>query len=219
MKKQLIVIWIIASMLFETSLFSQSPWTIEEHVFNKEAVKSADKIVWYGFDVSNTKMRDYDKFDEGQIIVEKHIPAIIGEFGLRFDIKKFQSLLNGKNVIVDNQSIQDLYKKLDYRNFIVLHNRNLTIDTIKIIIKNYTLPQNDGIGVIFIGEMFNDVKDPIRYFSAYMTFFDIQSREVYLSTKVKGRPGSNFGFTKYWVNGMTEALDIYFSHFRKTYKK
>lgn len=134
-------------------------------------------------------------------------------------MKKFQSLLNGKNVIVDNQSIQDLYKKLDYRNFIVLHNRNLTIDTIIIIVKNYTLPQNDGIGVIFIGEMFNDVKDPIRYFSAYMTFFDIQSREVYLSTKVKGRPGSNFGFTKYWVNGMTEALDIYFSHFRKTYKK
>jgi len=200
-------------------IFAQSPWAMKEHIFDKEAVKNAKNIIWYGCDLSNSKMRDYGKFEEGEVIVAKHIPAMIGEFGLRFNLKKFSYLLRNENITTDFKSIQDLFFNIDSKNFILLHNRELTIDSVKSIVKNYSLPQKDGVGVVMIAEMFNDVKDPIRYFSAYVTFFDITTRKVLITTNVKGVPGSKFGMTKYWVNGMSEVYDKYFSYYYKVVSK
>lgn len=110
------------------------------------------------------------------------------------------------SVILDMISIQDLYQNITTDKFIVHRNIELNIDSIKQIVKNYKLPHKKGLGAVIIVEMFNK---PDRYVSGYITFFDIAKKEVYYATKMKGLPGSNWGFNYYWFNGLTELYDYF----------
>lgn len=114
------------------------------------------------------------------------------------------------SVILDMISIQDRYQNIIPSKFIAHRNIELNIDSLKLIVKNYKLPQKEGLGLVVIVEMFNK---PEIYISGYITFFDIATRVVYYATKMKGLPGSKWGFNDYWFNGLTELYDYFVKYY------
>lgn len=188
-----------------------------EYKFNIEAVKQSPSIIWYGWDFSHSKMRDFKKFQEGELILGRHMPAILALMEKKYSKKDITRSTKKDSVMVDMLSIQDLYQTIDAKKFIVPRIMEIQVDDIKSIVKSYSLPQKEGLGMVVIIEMMNSEDD--RYVSGYITYFDVATREVYYTTKMKGIPGSKWGFDDYWFNGLTEIFDYFFAYYyNKIYK-
>lgn len=211
MKKFLIIIIFLTATL--NSLSAQKTKKGIEYKFNLEALKQAPLVVWYGWDFSNAKVRDFGKFQEGELILGRHIPAIIAELETQYTGVRTKRVTKKDSVIADVTSVQDLYQKMDAKTFIVPRYKEIEIDSIKSIVKNYKLPQTEGMGMVIIIEMMNTEKDLGRFVTGYITFFDVASREVYYAIRMKGLPGSKWGFNDYWVNGLTELHTYFFADY------
>lgn len=183
-----------------------------EHSFAFDKVKESTSAVWYGWDFSHSSMRDLDKFQEGELILGRHIPAILGRLESEYTAERVSRHLK-KQVVFDPESVQDLYETMDTKKFIVKRYKEMSIDSVKSIVSSYSLPQSEGLGFVVIVEMMNAEKDLGRFITGYLTFFDIKSREVFYSVRMKGLPGSKWGFEDYWFNGMTELYAYFIKDF------
>ncbi|MCE5320651.1 MAG: hypothetical protein LLF93_06075 [Bacteroidales bacterium] len=185
-----------------------------EYKYNIEAVLNSPGVVWYGNDVSHSRMLDFKKFEEGEVILKANMPGILAELEYKYNEEFMKRNSKKEKVIFDMVSIQDLYKTiLEPKEFIISRPYEMTIDDVKSIVANYKLPQKEGLGLVVIVEMFHK---PERYVTGYVTFFDIASREVYYATKMKGVAGSKSGFNLYWSNGIKRIMGYFFDgYFRK----
>lgn len=179
-----------------------------DYSFASDKIIKSPTAIWYGWDFSHSSMRDLDKFQEGELILGRHLPAILGRLESEYPAERVSRNLK-KTVTFDPVSVQDLYKGMDGKKFIVPRYTEISIDSVKNIVKGYSLPQKEGLGFVVIIEMMNSERDLGRFVTGYLTFFDIATREVYYSVRMKGLPGSKWGFEDYWFNGMTE-LYAYF---------
>jgi len=179
-----------------------------EYKYNIEAVLNSPDVVWYGNDVSHSRMFDFKKFEEGEVIIKANMPGILAELEYKYNEEFLKSKTKKEKVIFDMVTIQDLYKTyLDPKDFIVSRSDEITIDEVKIIVSNYNKKKKKGLGLVIIVEMFHK---PERVVTGYVTFFDIASREVYYATKMKGVAGSKSGFNLYWSNGIKRIIGYFF---------
>ncbi len=189
-------------------------------IFDMKSIVEANNFVWYGWDFSHSRMNDYAKAMEGELIVTKYIPGMCERLNKRFPPEKVKDHLRKENVKYDLVSVQKLYKQLDPDQFIISDEYSISIAELKDIIQAYELPQNDGIGFVINVEQMNK---PDRYVTGYATFFDIKTKEILWTTKMKGYPGSKYGFTMYWAEGVSEIyayfIGDYYNQSMKAYKK
>ena len=184
-----------------------------EYIFNVEPLKRSESIVWYGYDLAHSRMLDFKKFEDGDIILKVHMPGILAELEYMNSKKRMYEYTRKENIIYDMTSIQDLYKtELTSQDFIANRGNEISIEDIKLICKNYVLPQENGIGLVIIIESFHK---PEKYVTGYVTFFDIQSREILYATKMKGAAGSKSGFNLYWGNGIKRITGYFFDKYYK----
>lgn len=210
MKKQLILVF---CLIVFAPVYAQEVWEGIEYKYNTKAVINAPSILWYGFDVSNSHMLDFAKFQKGELILGANIPAILAMLEKTHTEKDIKRLTKKDSVIMDMVTLQDLYENIDPDKFIVHRNREISIDSIKTIVKNYSLPQKTGMGFVVIVEMFNK---PDTYVTGYVTFFDIATRSIYYAAKMKGTAGGT-GFNRYWGNGINSLTErfIFSGYYRK----
>lgn len=204
--KQIITIFTI--LLVTVSAFAQKKNNGIEYKYNLEPIYNSSEVTWYGNDLSNSRMFDFKQFEEGEKIKNVHFPGILAELEYRYNEEFMLRSTKKGRVVFDMVSVQDLYKtNLDPNKFIVSRPTELTIEDVKNIVKLYDLPQKEGVGVVNIVEMFHK---PEVVVTGYVTFFDIASREVYYSTKMKGVAGGGGGFNLYWSNGIKRIMQYFF---------
>ncbi len=179
--------------------------------YDVKSVIKAKEIVYYGWDFSNFRITDASKINDTELILKKHIPTWIGMLNARYPSAKVAEHFN-KQVIENLVSVQNLIKNIKSDDLVTFQTYELTIDSVKNIVKSYILPEKTGIGLVFIIESFNK---PQRYVTGFTTFFNIQNKEVLWSTKIKGLPGSKYGFIQYLYEGFIEIYDLYLSNFYK----
>ncbi len=75
-------------------------------------------------------------------------------------------------------------------------------DEVKKIISEYDITGKEGIGLVFIMESFNKNKE-LGYI--WVTFFDLETKEVLLSNKMSGKPGG-FGIRNYWAKSYYNVM-------------
>lgn len=182
--------------------------------FNPKAVANFATIVWYGFDLRYSHMLDHKRFSESEIIVKTHIPGIQTVLEEYYNDKVIKRLVDKLVVFNDMPTIHDLTDNMIHEGFISRRNVDLQIEDVKSIVKEYTLPAIQGLGVVIIIEMFNKTE---KYVSGFVTFFDIESREVLHSTRISGEAGYKYGFNKYWANGIINLTQEFFQS--STYRK
>jgi hypothetical protein len=182
-----------------------------DHPFNVETVFEANSIVYYGWDFSNFKITDPRKINDGEIILRKDLPALIGELNEYYPAEKISKHLK-KEVSENLGTIQRLIQNSDPETLVIYNTYEFSIDTVKKIIQAYDLPEEEGIGFVILLETFNK---PKRYVTGYATFFDIESRNLLWSVKMKGNPGSKYGFVNYLFNGFTEVYAYFMADYYK----
>lgn len=115
-----------------------------------------------------------------------------------------------KEVEANLDVVQKLYTNIDYDNFVTFNSYEIPLDSLKNYVEEYDLQQTEGIGLVVIAENMNKQE---RYTTAFVTFFDLETRELMWVTKMKGLPGGKWGFSKYWFEGFVEC----FYYFLKDY--
>lgn len=203
--KKLFLIFLLCCAI--APIYAQKMGQGIEYKYNIEAVINAPSVFWYGFDVSNSHMLDFAKFQQGKVILGANIPAILSILEKIYTKKYIKRLTQKDSVVMNMVTLQDLYENIDPDKFIVRRNIEISIDSIKTIVKNYILPQKEGMGLVVIVEMFNK---PEKYVTGYVTFFDMATREVFYATKMKDNPGGKGGFNYYWGNGIINLTRTFF---------
>jgi hypothetical protein len=207
---------IISFLVLSNVAFSQKRKHGIEYQYNVNTVLSATEIVYYGWDFSQFKMFAADKISDADVILKDFIPTWIGMLNERYPPD--QVAIHYKKKVTPNMvSVQDRIKKLTPDDIVTYMNYDFSIDTVKKVVGSYNLPEQSGIGLSIILESYNKSE---RYVTGYVTFFDIQSREILWSTKMKGLPGSKWGFTKYLFEGFVELYhyfvnDYYYKQLNK----
>lgn len=183
-----------------------------EYKYDVNALIKAENIIWYGVDFSKAKMTDPVKVYESSLVKNKHIPSWISTLNLKFSDDYVKKWFKNRNYSSDLASVQKLFLSIDENNVVVANDYNIPIDSIAPFIEAYSLPQTNGVGFVLIVENLNK---PSRYVTGYFVFFDIESRQVLYANKMKGNPGSRYGFSQYWKNGMYELYAYFFGKYLK----
>jgi hypothetical protein len=172
-------------------------------------------VIWYGWDFSNFKICDQSVYN--YLIKDQYIPEWIARMNKMFSENEVRRDLDKQNFSSDLKTIQDLYKTKDFKTFLTFDKFELTIDSIKSIVKGYQLPQKSGAGFVIIIENLNK---PERFVTGYLTFFDVATKEILWATKMKGEPGGKWGAELYYRNGILELYPYFFrKYYTKTLKK
>ncbi len=214
MKKILILIPILLIFITTYKSFAQKPKKGIEYKKNINKLVLSNAIVWYGVDFSRCKLTDAKWIAKTSIIKDSKIPEWIAILNKEFDHEWISSKIKNKIITSDLNSIQMLYKTIKDSELVSFEAYSFPIDSIALFVKYYQLPQANGTGLVLIIESMNQ---PERYITGYWTFFDIQTREILYATKMKGLPGSRYGYTQYWKAGLEELYAYYFRNYYKVY--
>jgi len=166
-----------------------------------------DKATWFGWDFSHLKITDHNAYG---YMVKNYVPNWLKKLNKYFPESQIDNRLDKKIFSADLMTIQNLYQTVDDKFLESPTLYELSVDSIPKIVNKYNLPQKDGAGFVIIVETMNR---PQRFVSAYLTFFDIATREVLWTTKMKGLPGGKTGPEVYYRNGLIEVYKYFFSRY------
>lgn len=198
---------LVFCLTLSLSAFSQKRKHGIDYPLNVTKLIEANNIVWYGVDFSKSRISDATKIKDATVIKEKYIPSWIYLMNKRYDLKYIQKKIK-KYTTEDLNSIQKLYTNINEEELVLFSDYSFPIDSVKSYVSSYSMPQSSGVGLVLIIENLNK---PNRFISGYFVFFDLTTREVLHATKMKGLPGSKYGFTQWWKEGMIELFDYYFN--------
>ena len=192
--------------------YSQSKYVLEEYTPDINRVFNSTSLVYYGVDMSMLKLSNPMKIGQDNS-VRHYIYAWISTFEKELPPDKYISKwLNMKNGFTfEPEDVQQRAELVDEK-WIIRGDYSFSFEQLKEIIKSYDLNQSNGLGFVINAENFNKQHE---YMTLYYTFFDIRTREILWTTKIKGVPGG-WGMNGFWSNGLTNSLKIFID---KSYKK
>ena len=206
----------ISCFLLLTASFSlinaQKSYLIEEYESNIQDVINAKDIVYYGIDFSKTVLTDRSIFLDNEKS-RKYYASWIAYFETLIKPEDIVvKLLKKKdNIRYNPVSVQQRYLGFKHK-WISASDYSFNIDTLKSVVKSYQLKESSGLGFVINVENFNKESS---YLTVYFTFFNISSRDILWSVKIKGKPGGD-GVSSTWAEGIYNSLMIYI---KKVYEK
>jgi hypothetical protein len=159
-------------------------------------------LVFYGFDFTYLKLSNPRKVGDGVFIVPKYFPAwneMLTQDML--PIAKISSWM-GKPGIFVGSSVYEYSTYADVHNFVSSVNFCMPFEDLQTVVQSYVLREKQGVGMVINLVNFNKEKE---YALVYVTFFDIETREIMFAAEVTGNAGGS-GMTKHWASGVEEAV-------------
>ena len=165
-------------------------------------VFKVDNITWYGLDFSNIKLIGSEGFTDPYAIKNQFFYSwnnlIITETD-KYDLAGF---FHKSSVENDLSIVQERNMLPDPDELVINTDYSLGEDEVKKIISEYDITGKEGIGLVFIMESFNKNKE-LGYM--WVTFFDLETKEVLLSNKMSGKVGG-FGIRNYWAKSFYSVM-------------
>lgn len=194
-----------------SSVFGNDGFVFEEYKSNTGRLFHSDTIVYYGLDFTKAIYTFPDKVGE-----EKANQKFFAAW-----ISYFEALIRPEDILVKllkkNQAsrFNPISIQYNYTNisppWISEKCFSLTIDSLSRHIKAYSIRETSGIGFVINVENLNMSH---KYVSAYFTFFDISTKDILWTVKVKGTPGGS-GYSTFWAIGIYNALKEYIDRYYK----
>lgn len=156
-----------------------------------------EKIYAYGIDYSYAKVYAADESVEQFTKAFENINMLIVTEPEKYDFSRIM----GKRVEVVIEPMLKIITTTDYAN---LKSLNSTYEEPKYseIVKNYKLPQTEGIGVVFVAKLLNKPMNKATY---ELITFDISTREILSKREVSGKIGG-FGLRNYWAGSVYNII-------------
>ena len=182
---------------------------------SEKEVFVADEIVWYGLDFSYARLVGSAGFTDPQDIQNRLFDSwnqLIVIEADKYDLKK---TFNKKEVIVDLTITEKRNAKVDAKELVINKDYTIEGDQVKKIIKEYKTEQKSGVGLAFVVESFDKLKETG---SVYVTFFDIATKKVLLMERISAKP-RGFGVRNYWAGSIHGILKDCEANYKRWEKK
>ena len=137
--------------------------------------ESLEKFVKAFEDINMLIIREPEKYDFSRI-VRKRVKVVIEPMLKIVTMGEYENLI----------SLNEDYEEPDYTE----------------IIKNYDIPQTEGIGIVLIAKLLNK---PYEIATYELIQFDIATRDILYSREVKGEAGG-FGLRNYWAASVYNVI-------------
>lgn len=162
------------------------------------SAQNNEKIYVYGVDYSFAKVYAAEESVEQFAKAFEGINMLIITEPEKYDFSR----VVGKRVDVVIEPMLKVVTSADYAN---LKSFNSTYEEpdYSEIVKNYNIPQTEGVGLVFIAKVLNK---PMAQASYELITFDISTREILLKEEVSGNVGG-FGLRNYWARSLYNVIN------------
>lgn len=167
-----------------------------------QRVKNCDTLWYYGLDISHVRVTDVEKIPRS-LNYSKVYPAAWVEYlekelspydDVRYELKNY-----GFVYVPDEVQRKTRFVVPD---FIIGKDYAFPADTVQKAVSSYQLTREKGMGLIVIAENFNK---PDEVSTAWVTFFDIHTREIVWAVRVTGH-AHHMGYTAHWGAGLEDGV-------------
>ncbi len=186
---------LIAGIFLVFSFFSKGQYTTAD-------VFKVDNITWYGLDFSNIKLIGSAGFTDPYAIKNKFFNSWNNLIITETEKYNIAGFFHKSSVANDLSIVKERNKLPDPDELVINTDYSFGEDEVKKIISEYDITGKEGIGLVFIMESFNKTEE-----RGYMwiTFFNIETKEVLLSKKMNGKAGG-FGIRNYWAKSFYNVM-------------
>lgn len=197
---------LIVTLFFVSFLtFSQS----------KSSIFKADEIVWFGLDFSNAKMIGSEGFKSPYDVQNKFFNSwnqLILMEPEKYDLRK---TFKKQDIIYDLSVVEKRNANVKAGELIINKDYSFGPEVVSKIVKTYKTDQKKGIGLVFIVESFNKLRENG---TVYVTFFDLGTKKVLLTEKVSGAAGG-IGLRNYYGKALFNILKETEGHYNRWEKQ
>jgi hypothetical protein len=170
---------------------------------DKAKAKSEKSITWYGIDFSAAKFTLVT--EDPAVIVSQYLKSINTLIQMepdKFDLKKFFSKTE---VELDLDQVNAINEKIDPASLVISDEHKITLDDAKKAIAHYNTKGKPGLGLIFIAENPNKVKQTGSY---YVCFFDQNTKEIVDAQRFEAK-AVGIGFRNYWAGSVYNIMKVW----------
>jgi hypothetical protein len=167
-----------------------------------ELFKNNIKLIFMGYDLSQSRFIGADGFTDPAAIKDKFVPAwnntFIAEYE-KFSLQKAFKLTNDKyetNVDV----VQDINSKINVHERIINGSYSIGEDEVKKAVSKYKSKEKNAIGLVYVVESFNKTMEKA---TIWVTFVDLSNNKVLHTEKMEEKAGG-FGLKNYWLAPATK---------------
>ena len=172
--------------------------------YSRSDIFSMSEITCYGLDFTHIKLIGPEGFTNPAQIQDIYFREINNLFNYEPDKYDLRKTFSKKVVNIDLEMIHDRNRDIDPDQLVLESGEvyNLDQELVAKLVGDYDLIDSKGIGVVFVMESFNKDQD-MGYM--WVTFFDIGTREILLTDKMRGKSGG-FGWRNYWAKSVYNVL-------------
>lgn len=195
-QKVLIIFTVI--LLTDLSVYSQKV----EDLF----VRTGPEVVWLGIDFTQVKLfGDLGTVGEDELIpLFNSINRLIISERSKYD---FAAALRKNDIPFDLEMVTRLNSSIDPERIISYSSteekRRLNEDVLSMLVRQYSVANNDGIGLVFFMEALDKRTERA---SMWVTFFNLADRNILFTEWMSGTAGG-FGFRNHWARTVYEVID------------
>jgi hypothetical protein len=195
-KKGLLLALLIISV--NNLIFSQT----REDIFKRTGAK----IVWLGLDFTQVKLiGPLGTVGKGELIplfddINRVVVTERTKYNLEAALRKDEIPYNLQIVTKLNSEI-DPNRAIEYDN--TDETSKLNEETISVLVKQYNVEINDGIGLVFFMETFDKYREKG---TMWVTFFSLADRNVLFTERMSGTAGG-ISFRNHWARTVFEVID------------
>ncbi len=196
--------------------------------FDTKDIFTTNEIVYYGLDFSKiTILGTFSQFDNAGTVSEmsvrdKYFPGwnkVIVNEAKKYDLKR---AFRKESIPYDLSVVEKRNAQRDPETIFSNNSDKMPQfdnNAISQMISEYNCERKDGIGLVFIMELFD--KGALKGVMD-VTFFDIATKKVLLTQKMIGKPGG-FGVKSFWIRSVFEVLkqieEREYKNWKNIYKK
>jgi len=181
---------------------------------NTSDIFKVNEITWYGLDFSNVRLIGAIGFKNPEKIKSYYFDAwnslIIYETN-KYKLDKFfhkESVEHYLNIVTDRNTLPNLDE------LIIETEYSFGAEVVIQIISEYDSGDKEGIGLVFILESLNKYRENAF---VWVTFFDIQTKQVLLTEKLVGKAGG-YGFRNFWAGAYYKVMKSAYKSIYMEYK-
>jgi len=158
-------------------------------------------LFYYGYDLTYLRLSNPKKMGKSMQLIQEYFNDWNNEFNKNAGFNKLSSWM-GKRSMIMGTPVFNNYNKRDFNNFVEYGNFCISYQDLQEIVDSYVLNEQQGIGMVINLVNFNKDRE---YAMAYVTFFDIASREILLAVLVTGEAGGS-GMVGHWAGAVEDAV-------------
>jgi hypothetical protein len=182
---------------------------------------SPTKITWLGIDYSHVKLiGSFSNFNDNTKITPEIIKndyfvrwnELILKESNKYTIDK---MFKKKDISYSIEGISAINAQADITTIEQAITPNYTESQLQQFVKNYYFNQSEGIGLLFVAESMNKIREEAIY---HILAINLTNNEILLYDKFTTKPGG-IGLRNYWASSYLKVIETIRDHKYAAYKK